>query len=47
MKLNSVIGFSPIQMGSAPYSVHLKPCLEKLPQFKALGIYKPSDVSDY
>lgn len=47
MKLSSVIGFSPIPMGSTPYSVHLGPCLEKLPQFKALGISKPSDVSDY
>eukprot|EP00966_Prymnesium_polylepis_P285725 6600171-Prymnesium_polylepis.1 len=37
----NVAGFTRIDVGKAPWSMHLKPCLEKQSQFKTFGIASP------
>eukprot|EP00966_Prymnesium_polylepis_P178235 4127212-Prymnesium_polylepis.1 len=46
-KIKDVVGFSPIKAGQAPWSIHLKPCLAKQPQYKTLGISAPADFEKW
>jgi hypothetical protein len=46
-RIENVCGFTPIDASKAPWSIHLKPCLQKLPQFKTLGISSPKDISTW